>query len=288
MRPHLNHWLRSRLGLIGLIPLFSIATWISDLDAQDVSFERIQLSNEFHSEGGTFGDYDSDGKGDVAVGPWIYWGPDYQAKSLFYEGKPYDPAGYSKNFFMYSDDIDGDQSVDIVVLGFPGEESWWYKNPGKASSRGSMWQRNTIIDVTDNESPTFVDIDGDGTKDLVCSSKGRYGYASHAGRDPKQPWKFNEISPNNKYHKFTHGLGVGDVNNDKRLDLIEKDGWWENPGRQSEGELWKHHPYKFSQNGGSQMFAYDLDGDSKNEVVTGLIAHGFGLAYYHANDALGT
>lgn len=254
--------------------------------AHEIRFERIQLSNEFHSEGGTFGDFDVDGNGDIAVGPWIYWGPDYLSKSAFYEGKPFDPAGYSKNFFMFTDDIDGDKLQDIVVLGFPGEASWWYKNPGRSKMRTTNWDRYTILEVTDNESPTFVDIDGDGAKDVVCSSKGHYGFATRSGQDPTQLWRFVEISPNNKYHKFTHGLGVGDVNNDKRMDLIEKDGWWENPGSvaANANEHWKHHPYKFSNSGGAQMFAYDVDGDGLNEVVAGLVAHGYGLCYFQSKN----
>ncbi|MEZ6135566.1 MAG: VCBS repeat-containing protein [Pirellulaceae bacterium] len=126
------------------------------------------------------------------------------------------------------------------------------------------------------------DIDGDGLDDLVCSSQGYYGYASRAGADPKQIWKFTRISPNNGYHRFTHGLGVGDVNGDSLLDIMEKDGWWQNPGKPlGEGEHWTFHPFAFN-SGGSQMFAVDLDGDGQNEVVTGIAAHGYGLVYYRA------
>ncbi len=88
--------------------------------------------------------------------------------------------------------------------------------------------------------------------------------------------------------RFTHGLGVGDVNNDGRMDLLEKDGWWENPGKR-EGDAanqpWKQHKVTLASPGGSQMFAVDLDGDGKNEIVTGTSAHGFGLVYYKVLDA---
>ena len=256
--------------------------------AADVRFERVQLSREFHSEGGTAADVDADGNGDVIVGPWIYWGPTFEKKTKFYEGQAIDPAGYSANFVMYSDDIDGDKWIDTVVLGFPGMDSWWYRNPGKDKVREALWERFTILDVVDNESPTLADLDGDGVKDLVCSSKGSYGYASHAGQDPKAMWKFTAVSPNNNYHRYTHGLGVGDVNNDQRMDLIEKDGWWENPGPRSGDaakEPWKFHKVALAAPGGSQMYAVDFDGDGKNEILTGLSAHGFGLAYYKVQDA---
>jgi len=256
--------------------------------AADIRFERIQLSSDFYAEGGTAGDLDADGHGDVVVGPWVYWGPDFANKTRFYEGDAIDPVGYSANFLAYSDDVDGDKLLDTVVIGFPGAESWWYRNPGKDKARTQLWQRHTILDVVDNESPMLGDLDGDGIKDLICSSKGSYGFASHAGQDPTQAWKFTAISPNNNYHRYTHGLGIGDVNNDGRTDLLEKDGWWENPGPRSGDaakEPWKFHKVTLAAPGGSQMFAIDLDGDSKNEILTGLSAHGFGLVYYRVLDA---
>lgn len=282
----------ARLGSVQLVSALVVAAGLAGAApalAADVRFERVQLSRDFHAEGGTAADLDADGHGDVIVGPWIYWGPDFQQQTQFYEGKPIDPAGYSANFIMASDDVDGDKAIDIVVIGFPGAESWWYRNPGKGKARESkMWDRFTILDVVDNESPQLADLDGDGVKDVVCSSKGSYGYASHAGQDPTEKWKFTAVSPNNNYHRYTHGLGVGDVNNDRRMDLLEKDGWWENPGpRQGEAatEPWKFHKLQLAAPGGSQMFAVDLDGDGKNEIVTGLSAHGYGLVGYRVLDA---
>lgn len=250
------------------------------LRAGQIEFERIQLSDQFYSEGGTYGDFDGDGHGDVAIGPWIYYGPSFTEKSRFYEGGAVEPAGYSANFLMYSDDVDGDGRMDILVLGFPGDESWWYQNPG-SSARQQLWTQHTILASVDNESPLIADIDGDGVKDLICSSQGYYGYATHAGQSPAEPWRFVRISPNNNYHRYTHGLGIGDVNNDGHQDLIEKDGWWQNPGKEVAPEPWAFHPFAFA-DGGAQMYAVDLNGDGRNEVLTGLVAHGFGLVYYRA------
>ena len=56
----------------------------AESQAAEVSFDRAQLSDQFYSEGGTFGDYDGDGHGDVAVGPWIYYGPSFTDSSRFY------------------------------------------------------------------------------------------------------------------------------------------------------------------------------------------------------------
>lgn len=250
------------------------------LRAGEIGFERIQLSDQFYSEGGTHGDFDGDGQGDVAIGPWIYYGPSFTEKSRFYEGGAVEPAGYSANFLMYSDDVDGDGQLDILVLGFPGNESWWYQNPGD-KAREQLWAQHTILASVDNESPLIADIDGDGVKDLICSSEGYYGYATHAGQSPTELWRFVRVSPNNNYHRYTHGLGIGDVNNNGHQDLIEKDGWWQNPGQEVVPQPWVFHPFAFA-DGGAQMYAVDLNGDGRNEVLTGLAAHGFGLVYYRA------
>jgi hypothetical protein len=69
------------------------------------------------------------------------------------------------------------------------------------------------------------------------------------------------------------------VNGDGRLDILEKDGWWDQPASLAGDPVWKQHKINLG-TGGAQMYAYDVNGDGLNDIITSLAAHGFGLAWY--------
>lgn len=272
--------MRHTLFLLPSLLLFSA----SAVQAGKITWKTLQLETGFHAEGAAVGDFNKDGVMDVVYGPWWFAGPDFKTRTQIYTPNPVDPRGYSRNFFNYTPDLNGDGWQDVLVLGFPGEESYWFENPKGASGE---WKKHIIFKVTDNESPVWTDITGDGKPELVCSSDGYFGYAS-PGEDPTKEWTFTRISPKVAGGKFTHGLGVGDVNGDGRPDLLEKNGWWEQPADTRTQAEWTFHPYPFSKAGGAQMFAGDFDGDGDNDVFTSLAAHGYGIAWYeHVKDEKG-
>jgi hypothetical protein len=266
--------------------------------AQDLhSFKRIQLSDQFWSEGANFGDLNNDGVNDVISGPWWWEGPDFKRRHEYYpatttfelklgpmttvtvpgfEGTLGKENKYSDNFFAWPYDFNKDGWKDLLIVGFPGRETSWFENP---KGKDVHWARHTIFEQTSNESPAFADLTGDGKPELVCITGGRYGYAEPDWADPSKPWRFHAISPNNKYGNFTHGMGLGDVNGDRRLDLLEKDGWWEQPSSLAGDPVWTFHQQPMG-SGGSQMYAYDVNGDGLNDIITALAAHAFGLAWY--------
>ncbi len=277
---------------------------IPDLPAQEAappvlrSFQRILLSDQFWCEGAAFADLNKDGKQDIIAGPWWWEGPDFGKRHEIYaptatfqlalgektlvtvpgfEGGLGKKNTYSDNFFVFPYDFNADGWMDLLIVGFPGQFTSWFENPQGAEKH---WTRHRIFPQTDNESPTFTDLTGDGKPELVCITEGAYGYASPDWSNPAAPWNWHRISPNKKYGKFTHGMGVGDVNGDGRPDLIEKDGWYEQPPSPAGDPEWHHHPVSFAQAGGAQMYVYDVNGDGRNDVITSLAAHGFGLAWY--------
>src|SRR5215210_5814450 len=178
-------------------------------------FRKITLSNEFFSEGATVGDFNKDGKLDYAAGPFWYEGPDFQKKHTYYQGKPFDPRVYSVNFFAFADDFNHDGWEDILIVGFPGAETAWFENPGeKGKDKEGDWARHVVAKVTDNESPTYGDLNGDGKKELIFHTHGNLGWAEPNEKDPNAAWTFHKASPRDqRFQRFTHGLGYGDVNN---------------------------------------------------------------------------
>ncbi len=241
-------------------------------------WSRQKLSKLFHGEGGALADFDADGHCDVVAGYQIFFGPDFQTTTKLFDSNPYNINGYSEYFFDFDYDIDADGDSDVLVVGFPGAPSHWYRNPGKESARKGLWERFTVLEVTDNESPMFEDLTGDGKPDLICCNNGHFGYAE-IPKNPTEAWAFRPVSEPGPYQRFTHGIGFGDVNDDGFRDVLSKDGWWENPGHTA-ANTWIFHPAAFSGPGGAQMYAIDLDGDKISEVVTSLAAHAYGLAVY--------
>ncbi|MES2598316.1 MAG: PVC-type heme-binding CxxCH protein [Verrucomicrobiota bacterium] len=257
--------------------------------ATQITWKRQQLHGDFYSEGAAIGDINGDGKPDVVSGPFWWEGPAFEKKHAFYEPKIFSINGYSDNFFAYVHDFNADQKNDILVLGFPGKEARLYLNTGTHDDK--PWPMHIVADVVDNESPVFTDITGDGKPEIVCSTGGRFGWFAPNWDKPTDKWNFIPATDDLKVAKFTHGLGVGDVNGDGKMDLLEARRWWENQGAgvaNSRPDLaspapWTQHNFAAGIGGGAQMFAYDFDGNGTNDVFTSLAAHRYGVAVFLQN-----
>lgn len=237
-----------------------------DVQPATARFRKITLSDRFYAEGATFGDFDRDGITDVVAGPFWYRGPTFTEAHAIYPPVAFDPLGYSDNFFAFAHDFNRDDYPDVLVVGFPGTGATWFENPRVTDA---PWRRHDVFDGVDNESPTFVDITGDAMPELVMAHGGAIGSAA-PGSDPAAPWPFTAATPSLGHSAFTHGLGVGDVDGDRRTDFLHAEGINFGDGRAVRRFFGI----------GAQMFARDVDGDDDADVITTLAAHEYGLAWF--------
>jgi hypothetical protein len=257
-----------------------------------VRFKKTQLDPIFRSEGVAVADLNGDGKKDIVAGQVWYAAPDWKMHPIVEskDVKEYDPRGYSNYFCTFAEDFDGDGHIDVMNVDFPGTPTYWHKNPG---AEGKPWARYVVTPVTNNESPQFIDVNGDGKRDLLCAfaptseaSDGpdkQMGYLTRTS-DPTAPWKLNPVSEKNSpgSNRYSHGLGLGDLDGDKKLDILCDAGWWTAPAS-DDGKPWKFTSYGFGAGANYQVFDYDGDGDA--DVIT-TSPHAFGI-WWHEQTAPG-
>lgn len=246
------------------------------LEGAAPKFKKIVVSDKFHGEGCTVGDFNKDGKPDIASGHFWYEGPDFTKKHPIYEGEDFKPENYSNCFGMFTGDFNADGWDDILVCPHPGTTGYWYENP---KGQGGLWKAHEATIELGNESQMWTDINGDGKPEVLFNRNKILGFCTYDPKKPGEPWKFTAVSgSDDKYQRYTHGLGAGDINGDGRIDILDKDGWWECPEDASKTP-WTFHPFHFSA-AAAHMLVFDVDGDGLNDVVTAWHCHLYGLVWY--------
>jgi hypothetical protein len=283
-----------------------------------ITWKKTVIETLFRSEGVAIADVNKDGKLDVLNGEYWYEAPYWQA----HEMQPLKPTvkdtenglkGYAHSFACWSDDFNGDGWADLIVIDHPGTPCFWLENPkGQARADGKPlhWKKHTIWDSACNETPIYTDLLGNGKRVLVMGAqppgKGNEGQMAYftPDKDPYAKWVMHPISEpsvpgkveNGKEvpgtrkeipgtQRYSHGLGVGDMNGDGRLDVITTGAttggvgaWWEQPEKADGKTPWKQHAHNIGDST-ADLFTYDMDGDGKTDVL-GTSAHKFGVWWF--------
>jgi hypothetical protein len=272
-----------RAAVFSSVPSSGLAYPRSTIPAggKTIRWKKTVLDTKFRGEGVAVGDFNHDGKLDIAVGSVYYTAPDWKMHLMADKAPDVDPHVYSEAFLCFADDLNHDGWMDEVVVGFPGKETVWYENP---KEQGGRWKKHLIAAISNNESPAYLDIDGNGQRALVMGiapdnpdgPKTQMAIL-RPGKDPTQPWDVQVISstgaPGTK--RFSHGLGVGSIRGNGRNDVLVKDGWWESPAENSRSAPWLFHAANFGPDC-SHMLVFDFNGDGRSDVLT-CSAHQYGI-----------
>jgi hypothetical protein len=253
-----------------------------------LTFTRKDLHLLNYAEGIGIGDFNGDGRPDVHSGPFWWEGPSFEAQHQFFPPPPNNAyTGMSLgDWSNYAYDVDGDGLLDSINVMRPSTPSYWYRNPGKPEldAEISAWQKNELGTLVLEQS-MFGDLTGEGKAQLVCVVDGQWGFFDVG---PASPWTFNPIGVAGATNAYAwwHGIGMGDLDGDAKLDLITDSAWYSRPAGGPRAGLWTAHAQRFKgdgvvdEQGPSHMYGYDVDDDGDDDVITALAAHGYGVAWY--------
>ncbi len=260
--------------------------WWENLDGKGNFSDEKVISNDYPVDDLFVGDFDNDNDNDVmiAFGSAIYW---YENKGDQGFDHPHKATEYEINGIraIYCADMDNDNDLDILFCSGDMDYVGWIKNVDGMGTFGNPLQ---IYDEADYPVDiSAVDMDGDGSRDLLVASLNDDRVRWFKNKDGKGTFELRTTfwGTNNNPSSITGGDIDGDGNNDilvaceyMIVGYLNEDG---------EGNIFENPLYiSTTVMGAKSAKLNDLDGDGDLDVIAA-VTQSARVVWYDNKDGQG-